>query len=368
MTRPGSVTIERGEILVYRLLDVADQVDLALVESLLRERPGSSRLQLRPRGEAFVVKNAPLLVPLGRDDVEIAGRRFAAETFARVWDYGVVSINFRIALDPSSEWQQLVALAAAVEATHVFHDIARRRSGELVDRLAPAFRGVHEWDQIEDYTIFFLERIAGIERAFDLIDRVDVPALILAEADDPLAEAQRKPVLESTRQYSTADLAVIDWNSALVVEPSGIRDVPDVIEIALTQLMEFRYYDELLDDKLGVLYRAVGQRRTSLLRTDYRRLSREASALYMEISEFVERIENSLKFVGDFYLATIFRTAVSRFRLTEWEENVTRKMEVVARVAEMLNAEVNARRSEVLEIVVVLLIVFEIVWAVVGYR
>src|SRR5215208_4674278 len=85
----ADVVIERGEIVVYRLLDVADAIDLKRVDELLR----STRLQLRPRGHAFIVKNAPVLVPVGSDDLDIGSRAVRSETFARVFDYGVVSLS-----------------------------------------------------------------------------------------------------------------------------------------------------------------------------------------------------------------------------------------------------------------------------------
>ncbi len=88
-------------------------------------------------------------------------------------------------------------------------------------------------------------------------------------------------------------------------------------------------------------------------------MSREASALFIEFSDYVERVENSLKFVGDFYLATIFRAASARFNLHEWEEGVSRKMTALARISEVLQAEINARRSHWLEIIVVVLILVE---------
>ncbi|GAC1397365.1 MAG: hypothetical protein NVSMB68_13630 [Thermoanaerobaculia bacterium] len=97
--------------------------------------------------------------------------------------------------------------------------------------------------------------------------------------------------------------------------------------------------------------------------TQYGRLSRDANSLYLEFSDYVERVENSLKFVGDFYLATIFRAAVTRFHLRDWEDSVTRKLNTLAQISELLEGEVNVRRSHWLEIVVIVLILYEIVSA-----
>jgi hypothetical protein len=282
-----------------------------------------------------------------------------------VWDYGVISLQYRVPLAPM-DWNELIAFAAAIESATSFDDAAKQRLEELLGIIAQSVHGRHHWPGTEDYVIYFLEELTGIENASELVDNADIAAVMLGEATYPLAQRTRKSIVDHSYQYWAHDLAVIDWNSALVVEPNGTRDLPDVIEFALTHLIELRYYDDLLDDKLGDLYSAISQSERKLFRTNYARLSREASALFMDITEFIERVENSLKVIGDFYLATIFRASVSRLRLHEWEENVTRKLSLLARVSELLSAQSTAHRGHVLEWIVILLIAFEIVWALAG--
>ena len=49
----------------------------------------------------------------------------------------------------------------------------------------------------------------------------------------------------------------MDWNCAFVLEPSGSRDIPDILELASSQLLELRYYDELFDAELARVYREL---------------------------------------------------------------------------------------------------------------
>ena len=134
-----------------------------------------------------------------------------------------------------------------------------------------------------------------------------------------------------------------------------------MIEFALTQLMEMRYYDNLLDKRLTLLYDSIEASRGKFFSNRFTNLSREASTRYIEFSEFIERVDNSFKVVGDFYLAKIFRAAGEKFRIPEWEENVTRKMNLFASISELLQGEVNVNRSLWLEITIVVLILFELV-------
>jgi hypothetical protein len=360
----SDIVVERGAVLIYRVFEVAESIDLATLQELAGT--GTFRLEIgRPRAQALVIRNAPVSVVLGPQDIAIGGATYTCHVQARVWDYGVVSLLFRLPLAAMS-WDALLALAGAIETSTDFEAPARRALENMLAIISPAVHERHHWDGLEDYVIYFVESVRGAT-ASDLLERADVAALLLGETTQPLSARTRRAVVESWFQYWAHDLAVIDWNSALIIEPSGVRDLPDVIEFALTHLVEFRYYDDLLDHKLASLYTAISQSERRRSRTNYEAISREASALFVDISEFVERVENSLKVIGDFYLATIFRASVNRLRLREWEGSVTRKLQLLARVSELLSAQLAAHRSYRLEWVVTLLIAFEIVWALVRH-
>lgn len=363
-TQPSAprVRIRKGAIFVYRAFDVAEEIDLPRVEQILSAEPARGRLRLARSGRsAFIIRNAPVSLGLGETEVRLGNEPVRLETFAKVWDYGVISFVFQLPIPTGAAWSDLLALAALIEAETKLSEIAARRSRELSATLREAMQAPHEWHVFEDYTIYFLEQIDGIARATDLIDRVDIPALILAEPNEKLGEITQHAILESLYQYGENDLAIIDWNSAVIVEPSGQRDLPDVLEFALTHLLEVRYYDDLLDNRLRMLYDSIERRRARMLRAGYSQLSHEASSRYIEFSELIERVDNSLKVVGDLYLATIFRAAARRFRLPDWQSSITRKMNLLAQVSELLQGEVNVRRSHWLELTIILLILFEIV-------
>ncbi len=315
------------------------------------------------------MRNAPVRLNLGTLDVPIGGMLYPVEGFATIWDYGVVSILFSLALDKGTPWSKLMVLSDLLTDDRASNEaidaLARQRAKEIREMLHDALQAPAERELLEDYVIYFLEEIEGIKRGDELMDAVDVPALILGETREELAEKSRAAILDTTVQYAENDLVVIDWNSAVVLEPSGQRDIADVIEFALTHLLEFRYYDDLLDTRLGSLYDAIVSRRKSNWR--FAQLAHEANSRFIEFSEFIERVDNSLKVVGDFYLAVVFRAAITRLRIRDWQASVTRKLNLLARVSELLQGEVNVRRGHTLEIIVIVLIAFEIVSAILKY-
>jgi hypothetical protein len=191
--------------------------------------------------------------------------------------------------------------------------------------------------------------------------------LLLGEQDPaPLNPRESSDVTQHSFSYKENDLAVVDWNSAFVYEPSGSEDIPDILEICNAQLLELRYYDDLLDGHIRQIYDQVRQKRPdwlSLLRSPYRLLARRVWATLLEVSEFSERVENSLKIIGDFYLAKIYEAAVRRLRIPVWQSNVTRKQQMLAQVYQLLKGEVDTARSLTLEVTIVILIVGEILLA-----
>ena len=356
------VKIQKGSILVYRVFDVAEEVNLSKVEELLKRESSSGRLTFtRTPRQLVIMRNAPVTLSLGISEMSLHGQPVKVEAFAKVWDYGVVSIQFQIPIVTGTNWTELIQISAELEQDTLVDEAARYRAQELVNLINPALRDPHSWHEFEDYVIFFFEEFDGIQKCTELLEQVDAAGLIVAENTVRLSDRAKKPILDVTYQYSETDLTVIDWNSAIVVEPSGRKEVPEVIEFALTHLMEMRYYDSLLDERLGMLYDSIEESRARFLSNRFTALSREASTRYIEFSEFIERVDNSFKVVGDFYLAKIFRAAGEKFRIPEWEENVTRKMNLFANISELLQGEVNVNRSLWLEVTVCVLILFEIV-------
>jgi hypothetical protein len=159
----------------------------------------------------------------------------------------------------------------------------------------------------------------------------------------------------------------VDWNSAFVYEPSGSHDIPDVLEICNAQLLELRYYDDLLDTHIRRIHdnqEALRRRRWwSIFRSPYKVLARRVLVTLLDMSEFIERVENSLKIIGDFYLAKVYEASVRRLRIPAWQASVTRKQQMLANVYQLLKGEVDTDRALTLEATIVVLIISEILFA-----
>ncbi len=359
------VKIQKGCILIYRLFDVAEEINMPQVQAILRDNRGPDHFKV-PKyiDRAIEMKNPPVNFGLGEETIHIKGREIKADVLVKVRDFGVLSLIYQIPIASGTTWDQLVEFASWLEEGSEIDQIAIQQANEISSAISSTMTKPHRWSGFEDYIVYFFEEFENGITAKQLLEQADIPALLVAEDEIKLSESTRKTLKDNYFQYAENDLTMIEWNSALVVEPSGSRDVPDILEFAVTQLMEMRFYDDLLDEKLKGLYQEIEMKRSSIWNAKYERVYHEASSRFIEFIEFIERVENSLKVVGDFYLATIYRQATKQFRLSDWQSNVTRKMNILAQVSNLMQGEINSRRSNVLEVVIIVLIAYEIIAAI----
>ncbi|MDD4005230.1 MAG: hypothetical protein PHW69_08530 [Elusimicrobiaceae bacterium] len=358
----SAVRIQKGAVLVYRVFDVGEEIALARTEACLADYSTRSRAQfLSDRRNAVIMQDAPLKISLGQTPLTLAETGYICDVSAKIWNYGVVSVMLRIPIPEDSPWNELVELAAAIENSPAINGIAAGFKDRITEKIAPAIKGTSDWKTPEDYITYFIERFTGADSPQELLDKANVPELVLAETREDLSDRTRGFIMDEALQYSRHDMAVIDWNSALLIEPDGEMDVADIIEFSLTHLLELRYYDYILGNKLDALYDSIETLRGGIMTEFYARASEDAGRKYIDFSELLERVENSLKTVGDFYLAKVFRTATKKFRFQDWRQSVDRKMATLSELSKLLSGEVNTRRSHWLEIIVIILIAIEVV-------
>lgn len=363
----GPYRIQEGSIRIYRLFDVADVIDLGRAESLAAAPASRFRLESPHTHSAIEIPSPPLHLRLGTRTLPLPLGPRSAEARASVSDTGVVSVLFEVPIASGTTLEELLPLSEELldRPTPEIDLLARRESEELARALGPALEKPHSWDGLETYTVFLVRSFGRRVTGSELLERAPLARLLLGERDPtPLSASEREDVLKHHFSYLETDLAVIDWNSAFVHEPLGMTDVPDLLDFATAHLLELRYYDALLDRELRRIYdeiEALGGPR--LLTRRYERLLRHTAALLLELSEMVERLENAVKIVGDFYLARLYQAALRRFRLPAWQESVLRKQRLLADVNRLLSDTAASSRGELLEIAIVALVAWEVLYA-----
>src|SRR5262249_42714030 len=125
----------------------------------------------------------------------------------------------------------------------------------------------------------------------------------------PLSEPEQRDALNASLSYYPGDLLVVGWVAALIYDtPEGAAPTIQLLEYANTQLLEFRYYDELLTRVLAGVYKSLG-RRGPLRRWRMAREAGHLNQIRLDITELTERIDNSIKFLSDMFYARAYKVA-----------------------------------------------------------
>ena len=241
---------------------------------------------------------------------------------------------------------------------------AERLCGDLVTRIGAAVSGRHEPALSEDYVVFTI--LADKEGPADQLvaaHGMEIARLLRGERE-PLSLQERDEVLRHRISYYPTDAVIPTWSSALVYDTeSGAPGVLEILEFVNSQLLEFRYYDQLLDAELARTYahsRWHSWRPTWLSRR-YSRAARHIHSLFIDVNELTDRAENALKIAGDVYAARVFDLAAARLGLDQWKANVRDKLKTVDDIYRFAVEQAAIARGEFLELTVVILILLEIV-------
>jgi hypothetical protein len=281
-------------------------------------------------------------------------------------------ISLALSRSFSGPWSQLVTLGQELMESEELARLAEACGKTAIERLAPALTGVRQEFLSEDYLVFVVHEL---ER------RLDAGGLVAAHADDiavllrgerqALSDQEKRSVLKHGISYLADDLVVATWNAALVYDtPAGAVTALEILEFANSQLLEFRYYDQLLDARLGTIYSTLQHPRwyDQWIGSRYTRAAREVHALFVDVNELTDHTENALKFIGDIYAVRLFRLVAGRLGLETWKANVQAKLETVDDIYRFAAEQSAIARGNFLELTIVLILILEFVLLMLGVR
>ncbi|MBO8127985.1 MAG: hypothetical protein H0Z39_02130 [Peptococcaceae bacterium] len=343
-----------GSIWIYRLYDVAEEIDLVKAEEILSQRKKVSRLRLlkvRPKSISF--KDPPISMNLESDQLMVGPYLFDTKVTARIYDLGVITVTLRLILPQEMTYEELIKLAVDLSSPTVLQEVFEGYLQTVRNELSPALiKGAYQ-GFVEDFLVYYFK---------EWDPNWDPVPLLLAE-EEQVSEEVRQETLQHTYKY-TKDWTTITWDTAIVCDPTESSDIPDLLEFANAQLLELRYYDNVLEKEIEGMYDAIEEadqgnnyRRLS----KYRHITKQLLELVADITAIKGRIENSLRVTQDVFYARIYAAALKVLRVKEWAESIDQKVSIIERTYSMLSEEVESRRLFWLEAAIVILIAFEII-------
>jgi hypothetical protein len=349
-----------GQVTALFLYEAAEVIDLTRVATLIAPA-AQARLSPKATTPSYVQYRQP---PLAIDGEAIGlADALGFRVRFKVYDYGVISVALIHPL-PSS-WPELVEMALTWQEDPRLASAAETLCRELVNRLSSAMTAPRTQFAAEDYLVFALTTAKFADTGDALLQQHghDIARLLRGEREN-LSRQEREEVLRHRISYLECDLVVPTWNAAFVYDTeTGGQAAVEILEFVNSQLVEFRYYDELLDRELERIYADL--QRPSWFKgwfgRRYTRSAQQVHALFIDVNELTDRAENALKFAGDVYSARLFTLAGARLGLNDWKANVRDKLKTLDDIYRFAVEQTAMARGETLEIMIVLILIFELV-------
>ena len=354
--------IARGHCHVYFAFLAASQIDLERAHAIARTRPTErSRFQRDRRTPAYLdFDPLPLQITLPCDPVPVGAGRFAteAQVDVTIFDFGALSVDYRIPFEHPLE--DLARLSSALYDHVGLLGAARARVDELALLLQPALGGERDRDVWEQYAVFDFAAFEPALPAHALLEKAELRhalAQILRAEERPLSEGRVEDALRLAISYAPDDLLVVDWSTAIAA--GGSADERLVLEFANAELLELRHLDKRLDRDLEAASRALSRRRRWIFAgADLRQVAR----LQVESAMLYESVNNAVSLLGDQWLADVYGLIAERYDLDKWQKSVAHKLESLESIYQKIADQAAARRSELLEMIIIALIALEVSW------
>lgn len=352
-----------GAIFVLIQFDICEEIQLPRLSEIINARTVAQPKMKYPAPGYISYQRPPVaeaLEPLVLD----SGERLATEI--KYYDYGVVSVVFQLPF--AGDWDKLVTLASrwvsdvdfSARAAEIVKERLKRAEGS---GRSPFIKPYPQWLS-EDYFVFHLREIAGVNTAAELLERHGpLVAGIVRGESTRLADSENNEVLQSRISFYPNDVAVIGWNAAFLYDtPAGAQMALQLLEYANSQLLEFRHYDELLTRELEVVYDAL-ERGNGMLRRW--RMASSANALYsklLDVMELTEHADNAIKFLSDMFAARLYRLAAAKIGVPDYKNLVTQKLRTADDLYRFMVDQFNQSRAFLLEFTVVIILVIELIF------
>jgi hypothetical protein len=355
--------IARGYFRILDLFDIAEAIDLEKLRSLLGP-------QAAPRSPGFVhltpeyaqAQNSPI-----EETLELltlpSGEKLEGKI--KYYWFGVASVQlttpFQCDLDnlcgDSYRWMNAPEVEKAAE------DVLRAR----LEKLRPALiKPSAKWVE-EDYLVIDIQSAQHSDghapTAAELLEHYgdQITQLVRGELT-PLSAAEREEVVRGALSYYPSDLIVAGWAAALVYDkPDATSAIIDLLEYTNTQLLEFRYYDDLLTTLLSNVYSSLEGHESFLSRWRLPRRAGRLNRLRLDIMDLAERTEYAVKFISDTYYARVYKVISSRIGVDDYRSLVDDKLKTAGELYAFMVADFNERRMFALELVVAVLVALDVI-------
>jgi hypothetical protein len=353
----------QGYFRILSFFDIGEAIEMERLPALLG--PGAARHApgfVHHTPEYAQAQNVPIRETVG--SITLASGEKLEAAIKYYW-FGVASVelstpfecNFELFCPQSYRWMNATEVESAAE------ELLRGRT----EQFRPALTKPSPKWLDEDYLVIDIQSVKHADgrpaTAGELLETYgsEIAQLVRGEIA-ALSKGEREEVLRAALSYYPSDLVVVGWAAALVYDkPEATSAVIDLLEYANTQLLEFRYYDEVLTALLSNVYSSLEGEESFLSRWRLPRRAGRLNRLRLDIMDLAERTEYAVKFISDTYYARVYRLSSGKIGVNDYKTLVAEKLKTAGELYDFMVTEFNDRRMFALEVVVAVLVLLDVI-------
>lgn len=348
-----------AKLYIYRLVDVAYDINIPELRHTLK------KLQFRPLKlnyftPAYLNFSVP---PLEMDEKKWFSPFLKTEikTQTKFYSLGSITVRFEINIEENSYQEIFNKAIFILNNGSTFEKKSKKLTEKLRELLEEQLKIKTYSGFNEDYAILWIQDKYNKESKHEL---KAITSQFLRNENRLLSDYEQNEAFKYNFSYSPEDLTIIDWDRAVTIGIAPEEDVWDVLEYTNLQLLQIRYYEQELDKRLEEIYEFSKAKRLPVIEFyKTQKLLKNTLELFIEFTSVEKRINSFLRLTGDEYLSRIYLAASNRLNLRRSQNDLKERLVDTKELYEMLSAEVSSIRAEILEIIIILLIVFEIIYA-----
>ncbi len=345
-----------GHIYIFQAFDVGDDINLDEVKEkqLLLRRP----LML---SKYFKNYHTPLQVELPHPHTSSR-----IET-AKLHSFGVISLVYKI---PFS--QTLKKMRGEInDIVEEYNEQSVVDAGAIFNKIKSEMKQPKFFHLRKSYVLIQMDPIPGIGTDKLKDEHGSLLASTLRFETVALSEFLKNAILTSSVGYYRGNLIIIDTEAAVIYD-DDYEDILDLFEFANMQQLELQYFDRLLDQQLNTVYERGIQRipYTSFLPFVGGIRKDPISALgklKVDISVITERLENSIKLVGEEYYSEIYALLVDKLDIRNWQASISRKLNIIFDLRSVYESKIHNVREDMLSVLIIILIFIEMLVGIAHY-
>jgi hypothetical protein len=360
-TIPSEPSIQRGVCYVLFAYDTALSINLDDAERRIHVATQRDTIRHKRRAPSyFEFQPPPLRITQTVEPFNLGAQRSRENVDLVVYDFGAVSVIYSIPIH--GRFADLLGLSEELYDNQLLLSDSRHRVEQLLKSMGEAAIKGNVADVVEDYVIFHIEEFTTPLDAREFCSKHSQQiAQILRAERQTLSDQEIDDALASKISFNPEDIALVDWNASLLLDREG-EDTRAVLEFANVELLEMRYLDQKMDRALDQAYETLSKRPWNLPRMlgSYGADLRRVAELQVDNAILFEGVNNTLKLLGDQYLARVYRLVNKRFHLEDWDASILRKLQTLESIYEKISDQASNQRMEILEWVIVILIAVSI--------